>query len=181
MAFDAKKGCKYVKINEDSQRECFIPEYVSRLKAPSTCVFDIFSTDFSEPLRTNARRMRVVLIFVNHLMGWLLAYPTSSATAWEGVALMKHFSSSSGRPGLIISYIGPCSTASSLEKFLSKYSIDWKIVMAYAPNSSGRVGRKVCTIKGAIARMGHRKPSDWDLAVPHVLYGYRRRGLMSDL
>lgn len=37
----------------------------------------------------------------------------------------------------------------------------------------------VCTIRGFIGRMVHPKPSEWGLAAPRVLDGYRLQGLVS--
>lgn len=45
--------------------------------------------------------------------------------------------------------------------------------------SIGRAEEIARTINGAIGKMIHRKPSDWDLAVSRVVYGYRRRDLVS--
>lgn len=53
--------------------------------------------------------------------------------------------------------------------------------MAYAFISNGRERKMVRTIKSAVGRMVHRKPSDWDFAVPRILNGYRRRGVVPGL
>lgn len=126
--------------------------------------------------------MRFLVIGVDQLTGWPLAYPTSSATASEVIAFIKkHTIYSLGRPRLIISGNGPYYTASLLKKFLSKYSIDWKTVMAYASMSNSRLERMIRTIKGSIGKMVHCKQFDWDIAAPRVPYGYRRQGLVFGL
>lgn len=37
------------------------------------------------------------------------------------------------------------------------------------------------TVKSAIGKMGHHKPSGWDFAASRVLYEYNRRSLASEL
>lgn len=50
--------------------------------------------------------------------------------------------------------------------------------MAYVPMRYGQAEEIVNTIRSAIRKSVHRKPSECDLAVPRVLYIYRRRGLV---
>lgn len=45
--------------------------------------------------------------------------------------------------------------------------------------SNGRAERMVRAIKGTTGKTVHGKPSDGNLAVPRVLYGCRRRSLVS--
>lgn len=82
--------------------------------------------------------MKFLLVCENHLTDWPLAYPASSGTASEVIALIKQriiylFEGLC----LIISDNGPCFTASLLQKFPNKYSNNWKAAMAYAFMSNG--------------------------------------------
>lgn len=51
--------------------------------------------------------------------------------------------------------------------------------MTYPTMSSDRVEKVLHTTKDAANRTVDCKPSDWDLAVPRIQYGYRRHGLVS--
>lgn len=159
----------------------FISKYSARLKAPLTSLLHTSSIVFAGPFPTNTRGTRFLLICMMHLTGFPLAYPISSTSASEIITFIKrHTIYLLGEPRLILSNSVPCSTASLLETFLSKYSIDWKTVMAYALLWNGPAEKTPRIIKSAIGRIARRKPSDWDYAVPCVLYGYRCRGLVLD-
>lgn len=120
-----KEVCEYVKTCEDCQRMSFISKYSSRLKVPWTRLFSTLSIEFAGPFPTTTRGMSFLLVCVEYLTGWPLAYPNTSAVASEVIAFIKqHTIFSFGRPRLITSDNSPCFTASSLEKFPSKCGIN---------------------------------------------------------
>lgn len=172
----------YNKTRGGCQRTSFVPKYSSRLKALLARLFNILSTDFSRSLLKTNRGMRFLLFGAEQLTCWPVAHPSSSATASEVTAFIEqHTTHSFGMPRLVISDIGPCFTASSSESFLIKYSFEWKTVVAYALTSNGRAERRIRTIRAAIGKIVHCKPSDWDFAVPRVRNGYRHQSLVSGL
>lgn len=117
---------------------------------------------------------------MEHLTGWPIAYPTPTATASEVLDFVeKNIILPFGMPRLFVSDNGPCFTAWSLEVFMKENGIKWKTVLAYAPMSNGRAKRMVRTVKAGIAKMVFNQPTQWDLALDKVLYGYRRRNLSS--
>lgn len=73
---------------DDSQRRSFVQKYSSQLKFYLTRLFCTFLVDLAGPLLMTTRGLRSVLIYDEHLTGWSLAYPTSSATASEVTALI---------------------------------------------------------------------------------------------
>lgn len=172
--------CNYVKTCQDCQRMSFVSKYSSGLKASLTRLFDRFSMELSGPVPLITREMRFLLICAKHLTDWRLACLTSSATASEVISIIQqHINYSFGRPRLIVLETGLCLTARLLDKFRNKYSVDCKTMMEYAVRWNGRADRMARTIKGATGKMMHHKPLDCDRTVLRVLYGYRRRAVVS--
>lgn len=109
------------------------------MKAPFSRVFDIFSSDLAGPRPTTSRVMRLLLICVKPLAKWLVAYLTCSTTASAATAFIKQLIIYLLKsPRLIMCENGLCSTASSLDKSLSRYKVSRKTVMACASPSNGR-------------------------------------------
>lgn len=170
-----KEVCDPVKSCDYCQKINFICKYSSRLNLLFTGLFRTFSGELTGALPRTTSEIGSLFISVKHFKSCPLADPTSSITAPEVVAFIKqHFTYLFGRSCPIISNVGLCSTARSLEMFLNKYSIDWHSVMANTPMSSGWAERMVRTMKNAIGKVEHRKPSDRDIAVPRVLCRYKR-------
>lgn len=98
-----KEVCDYAKTCEHCQRMSFFSKYLFRLNVYFTPLFGDFWTDFAGSLPATTREMRLLVVCLEHVVGWSLAYSTSSATSSEVTAfIMQHFNYTCGRSGLIV-------------------------------------------------------------------------------
>lgn len=92
-------------MSEDSQRLSSVLKYASRLEAVNTRLFDSFSTDFVEAHSRATGKIRLLLIVIEHLKSWFLAYLILPSTVLKVTALIKRqyvFSFAIHRPIFLI-------------------------------------------------------------------------------
>ena len=132
--------------------------------------------DFAGPLPKTKNGNQYVLIAVEHLTGWPMAFPTKDSTSSAVIYFLQyHLIRAFGPPSSIISDNATCFAADATREFLAHHGIKWRPVLAYAPMSNGRAERMVGTIKRSLGKTAYRNRKKWDLEVPFVVYGYRRR------
>ena len=148
---------------------------------PVSQLFETFSIDFFGPLPKTKNGKRYILIAVEHLTGWPLAWGTETATSAEVIKFVEEeIIHSFGPPRTIVSDNATCFSAAALKNFMSRQGIAWKPVVAYAPMYNGKAERTIGTIKRSIRKtlLGKRDAtSKWESALKQILYGYRRRRL----
>lgn len=171
--YDYVRGC------QGCQKASSIPRYTHTAIIPLSSLFETFSIDFAGPLPKTKNGKQYILIAVEHLTGWPLAWATETATAAEVVKFVKEeIIHSFGPPRTIVSDNATCFSAATLKNFIRNHDISWKPVLAYAPMSNGKAERMVGTLKRAIRKtlLGNGAPgAEWEQELNQVLYGYRRR------
>jgi len=173
-----KEVIAYVRSCKGCQFATPLPHYRSSLYFPLTNIFSVFSIDFAGPFPASSGGNRFILVCVEHLTGWPLARAIANATADVVKAFVREeIMHSFGPPQTIISDNATCFTATSISQFMEESGIEWRTVLAYAPMSNGRAERMVGTVKRGVKKMVLDEGIDWDQALTHVLYGYRRRPL----
>ena len=148
---------------------------------PVSQLFEPLSIDFAGPLPKTKNGRRYILIAVEHLTGWPLAWATETATSAEVIKFVKEeIIHSVGPPRTIVSDNATCFSAAALKNFMSRQGISWKPVLAYAPLSNVKAERMVRTIKRSIGKalLGQGAATHkWESVLKQILYGYRRRRL----
>ena len=167
---------RHVRTCHECQMAQPLGTYKTTLKVPVTSLFHTFSIDFAGPLPLSTHKNRFLLVAVEHLTNWPIAIPCTNATADVVIDFVKtHIIYTFGPPKRIISDNATCFTATNLKAFMKNEGIDWHTVMAYAPMSNGKAERMIGTIKKSVTKAVKNNPKSWDLVVPSILYGYRRR------
>lgn len=167
----------YVRGCDGCQHAQRLPTYHKNLRAPVTGLFETFSIDFAGPPIASRGGKRFVIIAVEHLTGWPIAWATESSTADTVINFVhEEIVLPFGPPRRIVSDNANAFTAGAVEDFMKKHGIEWNTVLAYAPMANGRAERMVATIKLSIKRTVIRTDLDWADSIPRILCGYRRRG-----
>lgn len=175
-----KETFQYVKTCDTCQRMAKLPSYHTWMTRPITSLFEVFSIDFAGPLPQTRLRNRFLLACVEHLTSWSIVVPTRHTTA----EVVRNFMSTEiiqpfGIPNTVVSDNAQCFTAAVMTEFNQQQGIERKTVLAYAPMSNGRAERMVKNIKAGIKKLALDGGIDWDEDVRKVVYGYRRRPLVS--
>jgi Integrase core domain len=143
---------------------------------PISGIFETFSVDFAGPLPRTLAGNIYILIGIEHLSGWPLAQAYAASTSEEVINFIRsEIIRPFGIPQKILSDNAQCFVALSLREFAGNLGIKWKYVSPYAAQANGKVERFVGTLKRSILRTINGNPSNWDKAIPNILYGYRRR------
>lgn len=166
----------YLKACEGYQHDRRLPSYHTNLRASVTRLLETFSIGFAGPFSTPMTRQRFVLIDMEHMTGWTIAWATKDATLDTFIRFVEpEIIMPFGSPRRIVSDNATAFMVASVQELMGRYRIDWKSVLTYAPIAIGRAERMVGIIKQVINRYMIQNGGDRAEALPRALYGYRRR------
>lgn len=156
--------------------------YVTSLFVPQSSLFNIFAIDFSGTLPVTSKGKMFLLIGVEHPTGWSVVRATGRTMAEDVRRFMKEqIILLFGAPTVRITDNATCFSLQVLRDFVKAYGTKLYSVLAYVPMSNGRAERMVETFEKAVRRMAHGLGTEWDEALPNVVFRYRRRPTSGNL
>ncbi|XP_072422690.1 uncharacterized protein [Chiloscyllium punctatum] len=115
-------------------------------------------------------RLKYLLVVVDHLTGWVEAFPTTTATATQvSKILLEQIIPRFGLPRAIDSDQGSHFTSTVLQNVVQAMGIDWDLHTPWHPSSSGKVERMNQTIKKQLTKLTSEIGLPWTKCQPLAL------------
>jgi RNase H-like domain found in reverse transcriptase/Reverse transcriptase (RNA-dependent DNA polymerase)/Integrase zinc binding domain/Integrase core domain/Zinc knuckle/Aspartyl protease len=136
-------------------------------------LFHEWCFDFLGPFPTSKEGARYLLVGVERLTGFPVAIPAADQTAFVVQQIWADLFALFGRPAAVSVDRGGCFVSGRLEEFCQAKGIRLALLPAYQPEWAGAVERLNRTLRYALAKTLDGDYSNWDLAVPDILFGLR--------
>ncbi|CAD7669362.1 unnamed protein product [Nyctereutes procyonoides] len=133
-----------------------------------------WEVDFTE-IKPGKYGNKYLLVFVDTFSGWTEAFPTKRETAQVVVKkILEEIFPRFGLPKVIGSDNGPAFVSQVSQLVARLLGINWKLLCAYRPQSSGQVERMNRTIKETLTKLTLETCTrDWVQLLPMVLFRVR--------
>ncbi|XP_072405125.1 protein NYNRIN-like [Chiloscyllium punctatum] len=141
-------------------------------RSPAYRPFEYVQVDYTElpPIG----RLKYLLVVVDHLTGWVEAFPTTTATATQvSKILLEQIIPRFGLPRAIDSDQGSHFTSTVLQNVVQAMGIDWDLHTPWHPSSSGKVERMNQTIKKQLTKLTSEIGLPWTKCLPLALLQIR--------
>ena len=141
-------------------------------REPSLRPFQSIQVDFTE--LPPVGKLKYVLVLVDHLTGWVEAYPMTTATA-SGVSktILEQIVPRYGLVENIDSDRGSHFTSKVLQETMRSLEINWDFHTPWHPPSSGRVERMNQTLKNHLSKLILETKLPWTKCLPIALLRIR--------
>lgn len=141
-------------------------------REPGLRPFQSLQVDYTELPQVG--RLKYLLVIVDHLTGWVEAYPLATATA-GGVSkiVLEHIIPRYGMVECIDSDQGSHFTSKVLQGIMKGLEISWEFHTPWHPPSSGRVERMNQTLKRQLSKLVVETKLPWTRCLPMALLRVR--------
>ncbi|OMJ14361.1 Pol polyprotein [Smittium culicis] len=133
--------------------------------------------DFLGPITKSNKGNRYILVAVEALTSYPLAWPTKDLTSETVAEHLLDLIEVFGIPKSLKTDGGSCFKAKNFAKICSKHGIIHKVNIAYQPEWLGKVERMNQTIRYSLARSCDGNYTEWERALSCTMRGIRSRKL----
>ena len=136
--------------------------------------FDKIATDLVMECETSTSGNKHILTIIDHLTGWLEAFPIPDKSADTVVStFIKQYLPAHMCPSYILSDNGAQFKNTRMDQVLKQLGTERIFSAPYHPQSNGKLEIFHKYIKPTLKKLGERDPSNWDKYINQVLASYR--------
>lgn len=141
-------------------------------REPGLRPFQAIQVDYTE--LPPVGQLKYLLVMVDHLTGWVEAFPVTRATANNvSKIILEQILPRYGLVETIDSDMGSHFSSKVLQSVMETLGISWEFHAPWSPSSSGRVERMNQTIKKQLAKLMYETKLPWTKCLPLALLRIR--------